>query len=91
MAHIWKVLSAAACCRGFARGLSEASALHCTSLSARLLPMMHLPISSLATAVKEAIVPVTLRGMLHALLTQSGRNYSLYTPGMSLNQSVLYE
>lgn len=42
-------------------GLSEVSALDCTSLSACLLPMMHLPISSLAKAVKEAIVPVTLR------------------------------
>lgn len=60
MAHIWKFK-----CRcllpGFVRGLSEVSALNCTSLSACLLPMMHLPISSLAKAVKEPIVPITLR------------------------------
>lgn len=29
---------------------------------------------------------LSLWGMSHALMTQSGRNYSLYTPGMSLSQ-----
>lgn len=34
---------------------------------------------------------LSLWGMLHALMTPSGRNFCHYTSGMSLNQSSLYE
>lgn len=52
--------------------------LDCTSPSACLLPMMHLPISSLARAVKEAIVPVTLRHVACTYDTEWEKLFPLY-------------
>lgn len=77
MAHIWK--SKCHCLLpGFVRGLPEVSVLDCTSLSACLLPMMHLSISSLAKAVKEAIVPVTLRHVACTYDTEWEKLFPLY-------------
>lgn len=56
--HMALALSAVACCLGSCEASLKYPWL---TVPARLLPMMHLPIASLATAVKEAIVPVTLR------------------------------
>lgn len=77
MAHIWK-FKCHCLLPGFVGGLSEASTLNCTSLSACLLPMMHLSISSLAKAVKEAIVPVTLRHVACTYDTEWEKLFPLY-------------
>lgn len=63
---------------GFVWGLSEVSVPDCTSPSACLLPMMHLPISSPAKAVKEAIVPVTLRDVACTYDTEWEKWFPLY-------------
>lgn len=77
MAHIWK-FKCHCLLPGFVWGLSEVSALNCTSLSACLLPMMHFPISSLAKALKETIVPVTLRHVACTYDTKWEKLFPLY-------------
>lgn len=80
-AAIWAQVSRFECrclLPGFVWGLPQISMVDCTSLSARLLPMMHLPFSSLARAVKEAIVPVTLRHVACTYDTEREKLFPLY-------------
>lgn len=89
MAHIWS-LSAVACCPG----LCEASLKYLRWTVRACLPVCFPWCTSPSPCWwgqwKRPLF-VSLWGMLHALMTQSGKNYSHYTAGMSLNQSTVYE
>ena len=68
-------LSGIPCCLG----LCEAPLKYLRStVRACLFPMMHLPISSLAQSVKEAIVPVTLRHVSCTYDTEWEKLFPLY-------------
>lgn len=68
-------LSAVACCLGFCKASLKYPR---STVRACLLPMMHLPISSLVQAVKEAIVPVTLRHVACTYDTEWEKLFPLY-------------
>lgn len=74
MTHVW-ALSATTCCLGLCE--APLKYLHST-VQPCLLPVMHLPIPSLALRVKEAIVPITLRHVACTYDTKWEKLFPLY-------------
>lgn len=91
--HTWSIsgsLSSIACCPGLCEAALKYLCLTVRACLPVCFPWCTSPSLAWRRQWKRPLF-LSLWGMLHALMTQSGRNYSHYTSGMSLNQSVLCE